>query len=456
MSFSSRCEGMRSAIAGMVTGFKPFAARLLIEANRADSADWEGEARQRGAHCLAGVGATTVSRLGLGRKLLLLAIVIASIILLCETIIQGDLAGAWRTFGVPAMSPTFADTRTVTHSIECKEMGYNPYITGKCDPWGRRYNYPPGWLQLGKVSLGPATTNIAGLIIATCFILILVILNGLRRYPSAIIMVLAVLSPPVLLGLERGNTDIVIFSLACVLFYFSDPASRSYTIIISVGIVLLTALKVYPVAMAVSLVQSRHDIFLALFVSMAAIAALIVSSNDQFGHFLANQSGQWSVSRSFGAPVLPLRLTNLHQDMLLSVLSAALAACTALIALWFALRFAQFSLFLPRLDGTRVGRLALACNSVYLYCFLLQTNYDYRLVFLLPFILISLEQFESLPDYRKLWIPALVVLYFWVAPLNSWITDLASLSVFCIVFTSTGIVFLEAMGIKIRLNVRLG
>jgi hypothetical protein len=57
----------------------------------------------------------------LGRKLFLLAIALGSIILFCETIIQGDLAGAWGTFGVPAMSPTFADMRTITHSIECKK-----------------------------------------------------------------------------------------------------------------------------------------------------------------------------------------------------------------------------------------------------------------------------------------------------------------------------------------------
>jgi hypothetical protein len=69
----------------------------------------------------------------LGRKLFLLAIALGSIILLCETIIQGDLARAWGTFGVPAMSPTFADMRTITHSIECKENGHNPYLTAECD-----------------------------------------------------------------------------------------------------------------------------------------------------------------------------------------------------------------------------------------------------------------------------------------------------------------------------------
>lgn len=384
--------------------------------------------------------------MALGRKLSLATIALFSIILLCEIFIQGDLASAWRTFGVPALSPSFADTRTITHSIECTEMGYDPYITGRCDPWGRRYNYPPIWLELGKLSLGPATTNIAGLFIASFFLFTLLLLNNLRRWPSSMIMVLALLSPPILLGIERGNTDLLIFSLICLLFYFFNQNSRRDFVGISAGAVFLTVLKVYPVAIVALLIQIRRDVLIAIFVSLISVAALILLSGDQFAHFLANQFGQASISRSFGSPVLPLRLTNMYHDAVLRVLSTTLAACTGLLALWFALRDKKFSAFLPTLNtNTAVGRVAMACNFVYLFSFLLQTNFDYRLVFLLPFVLLSLQQFESSLDHRKLWIPAFVVLYFWLVPLNSWIIDVVSLSVFLVVFAATGIVLLHAV-----------
>jgi hypothetical protein len=385
----------------------------------------------------------------LGRRLFLLAIALGSIILFCETIIQGDLAGAWGTFGVPAMSPTFADMRTITHSIECKENGHNPYLTGECDPWGRRYNYPPIWLELGKFSIGPATTNIAGVFVTTFVLFTLLILINLSRWPSAVIMVLALLSPPILLGLERGNTDLVIFSLICFLFYLSDPASRSYSAVISLGVVFLTVLKIYPVAIAVSLVKSRREVLLAVLVCLMAATAFVLLASDQFAHLLRSQWGQVSTSRSFGAPVLPLRLTNLPPDIVLRMLSTTFAACAGLWVLWVALRYKQLSAFLPPLDNNGfVGRLAIACNFIYLFSFLVQSNYDYRLVFLLPFVLLSLQQFENSLDQRKLWIPALVVLYLWLVPLNSWIIDLASLSVFFVVFAASGVFLLHAVASK--------
>jgi hypothetical protein len=257
-------------------------------------------------------------------------------------------------------------------------------------------------------------------------------------------MVLALLSPPILLGLERGNTDLVIFSLVCFLFYLPDPASRRYSAIICAGAVFLTVLKLYPVATVAALVQSRRKALLAIFVSLVAIAAFILLMGDQFVHFLTNQYREVNTYRTFGSPVLPLRLTNLPPDFTMRVLSTTLAACTGLLPLSFALRYKQFSAVLPTLDrNTAVGRLAIACNSVYLFSFLLQTNYDYRLIFLLPFVLLSLQQFETLPHHPKLWFPALVVLYFWLVPLNSWFIDLVSLSVFLVVFTATGIVLLS-------------
>jgi hypothetical protein len=380
----------------------------------------------------------------LGRKLFLLTIALGSIILFCETIIQGDLAGAWGTFGVPAISPTFADVRTITHSIECKENGHNPYLTGECDPWGRRYNYPPIWLELGKFSIGPATTNIVGLFVASLFLFTLLILTNLFRWPSAVIMVLASLSPPILLGLERGNTDLVIFSLVCFLFYLSDPASRSYSTVIGVGVVLLTALKVYPVALAASLIKSRRDILLAVLVSLIAATVLILHLGDQGIYFVANQ--QAPIERAFGSSVLPRRLTNLPSRMVLRMLSTTFAACIGLFVLWFAFRYKRLSAFLPTLENKdSVGRVAIACNFVFVFSFLLQANFDYRLVFLLPLVLLSLQQFENSFDHRKLWFPALIVLYLWLVPLNSWIIDVLSLFIFLVVFTANGIVLLRAV-----------
>jgi hypothetical protein len=59
---------------------------------------------------------------------MLVAIAIVSTVLLCETILRGDLTSAWRSLGVPAMLP-----------------GYGPYVTGNLLPSARfisRYPEP--------------------------------------------------------------------------------------------------------------------------------------------------------------------------------------------------------------------------------------------------------------------------------------------------------------------------
>ena len=84
--------------------------------------------------------------MNIGRMLLLVAIAMVSTFLIYGTFSQGNLPSAWAQFGVPVMSRmasrTFPDMRTITHSIQCKEDGYDPYVTGKCDPLGAPIQLP--------------------------------------------------------------------------------------------------------------------------------------------------------------------------------------------------------------------------------------------------------------------------------------------------------------------------
>ena len=384
----------------------------------------------------------------LGRKLLLLAIAAVSIVLLCETLRYGNLPSAsHHILGVPMMRSTFfsgtkirltfEDMRLITNSIQCKKSGYNPYVTDKCDQWGRLYNYPPIWLELGRFSLGPTETNIAGGLAALFFIVVLFKINDLKSWIASSIMVLASLSPPVLFGIERGNTDLVVFSMVCLLFYFLNPLRPGYSQMLSAGAIFLTVLKLYPVAICVSLVRTRRDIFIAAFVTLISLSALMISLGDHFSTFLANQPEY--TFRSFGAPVLPLRLTDLHNNIVLRVLSTASVAGFALFTLYLVQKYKRYPRLLPMLDkNIAINRIATSCSLIYLFTFLLTTNFDYRLMFLLPFVLASLQEFENSLDYAKLVVPVLMTLYLWLVPLNHWTVDLASVLVFTVVFLATG------------------
>jgi hypothetical protein len=255
-------------------------------------------------------------------------------------------------------------------------------------------------------------------------------------------MVLAAVSPPILFGIERGNTDLVVFSLVCLLFYFLNPLRPGYSQILSAGAIFLTVLKLYPVAICVSLVRARRDIFITAFVALIASSALVITLGDQFTTFLANQPEY--TFRSFGAPVLPLRLTELHNNTVLRVLSTASATCLAVLTLYLMQKYQRYPRLLPVLNkNIAIARIATACSLIYLFTFLLTTNFDYRLVFLLPFVLASLQEFENSLDYAKLVVPVLVTLYLWLVPLNHWTVDLASVLVFTIVFVAIGALYWE-------------
>jgi len=241
----------------------------------------------------------------LGRKLLLLAIGSVSLVLLWQVIVEGDLPKAWRNLNVPSGTPAFVDTRTITHSIECKRMGYDPYTSGRCDPMQRLYNYPPIWLEL---PFGPDATNVIGFFIAASFALVLLALLDLRRGTSASIMVTASLSPPMLFGIAHGNTDILVFSLICVLFYISGTLTHRPPVI-AIGSIVLTVLKIYPIAIVATLFRFRPGALLfAMTAALLSLGTVLLFSGEQLTHVFANTP--LSTWRSYGAPVIQLRLTH--------------------------------------------------------------------------------------------------------------------------------------------------
>ena len=91
-----------------------------------------------------------------------------------------------------------------------------------------------------------------------------------------------------------------------------------------------------------------------------------------------------------------------------------------------------FEGLLPTLKrGETAGDIAVACLSVFVFCFLLGSNFDYRLIFLMSAIPVMLRHFESWPRVRTLLAPTGVVTLFWLSPLYwSYLDELVDWLVF--------------------------
>ncbi|MBV8480600.1 MAG: DUF2029 domain-containing protein [Actinobacteria bacterium] len=83
-----------------------------------------------------------------------------------------------------------------------------------CDPLDRPANYPSIWLFPSHLGLGPGNTVALGVLTACLFFsAALVVIPRGSGACAGVIYALALCSPSVMLGVERGNADLLIFAL---------------------------------------------------------------------------------------------------------------------------------------------------------------------------------------------------------------------------------------------------
>lgn len=120
------------------------------------------------------------------------------------------------------MDGFFADLTYISYAAECMKDGINPYLNPVCDPWMRPYNYPVLWLHIWNVChLNLQACFALGTALVAAFVWSTV--RILKEIPVRYVWypLLLLCSPAVLLLLERGNTDILIFALTSVGIVYS-------------------------------------------------------------------------------------------------------------------------------------------------------------------------------------------------------------------------------------------
>ena len=172
---------------------------------------------------------------------------------------------AFKLLGVPTMTPSFADLRFITTSVDCYLNGNWSMSGMSCDPWGRPFNYPSLWIRLFALfRLGESQTIILGSIEIVILSASLIYWTrwAFRRLESPaqksffpFLVFLIFFSPPILLLAERGNVDILIFAgvtLAYIVY-------RKYNFFIAGFLIaFLGILKLYPFLALVSFFERER------------------------------------------------------------------------------------------------------------------------------------------------------------------------------------------------------
>lgn len=262
--------------------------------------------------------------------------------------------------GADRLAPTFADAANITSAVECSDRGYDTLVANPCDPFGRPMNYPRIWVSaLGAISAGMDDTLWLGLGILAVFCAgVYALARTIRDAASTVIWVAMVLSPPVMLLLERGNNDSVVF--AALAWSALGGGALAW--------VAATVVKIYPVV-AFPVVWRHRPRREALLAVTAVTVVLLASAGDILA--VSHAVPQHAVRGTYGAAVVPRFFGTVGTDGLWSLLGVVVV-----IAGWAAGRSRT------SLGGTHVHLIQIAA-VMYAATFLAGVNYTYRLVLLL-------------------------------------------------------------------------
>lgn len=282
----------------------------------------------------------------------------------------------WSRLGVPAVEPDFYDLRSVTSGWDCARRHDGAWPVNPCDRGGRPENYPRVWMAASIFGLGEDDTYALGFLVAAAFFVAAILVLSPSAPPGhAVTYGLALCSPAVMFGVERGNVDIALF----VLIVASGLVMRRprYGAAVASALILLAAiLKLFPIAAVGMLARLPRraavvcvSVVLGLFAIYAAATfrdiqtiERVLPQGDEYAYGI-HIFGGW-----LGRVVAPGRIW----DAGLVVLTIAVA-----IALRRRLR--------DRLgtDQSRELDLFWAGAGIYVVTFALVRSSDYRLVFLL-------------------------------------------------------------------------
>ena len=229
------------------------------------------------------------------------------------------------TFGV-APRP-FLDIESVARTLSCWHEGVDIFTYNPCDSLGQAGIYSPLWLWIPPVPTGQFWTNLYGLASALAFVAALAGLPRARSRAGALIMLVALASPPVFFAVERANVDLLMFALSMLAIVLMD---RTFVFrLAGYGAAEAAAfLKYYPLALIALAAreQSRRAIIIGL-VSVVAFAAYIwidlgvfekfirltpvLTSKTEFGLGPGSGYGRWYGDLGFGADLLAQVVANI-------------------------------------------------------------------------------------------------------------------------------------------------
>jgi len=287
------------------------------------------------------------------------------------------------------MARPFNDLQVLWDGVAAHARGVDPLLAKELS-----YNYPRLWLVTAGVGLHRVPLIPAALALEAAFLVFLLWILQARTRRDTVIVALLLVSPSVLLALERANTDLAIFLLVLgSLTWAPRPDSPGRGSVAAVAILLAGMLKLYPaIALAGGAVFSRGARRILFAAALAGFALYVGTRVPELG--LVSQKTARDYHASYGSNVLATGFRNHFfeetwpADSLRRFDRAALAVGLGfyLALMIFAARrgWRSHADFAPVECDDRTRAWFWAGALIYCGSFALGNCFVYRLIFLLP------------------------------------------------------------------------
>lgn len=277
----------------------------------------------------------------------------------------------------PGNTP-FSDMRTTLRGIEAYAEGSDPLLE-RAIVNGNNWCYPRTWFLFSYLGVRENITNVISLVIIVLFYTLTILFIGKTNKTTAFFYGIILCSPPVVMGLERANVDILLYLLilGSVFILHTKPGR----IIAPILIIVSALLKLFPVFSVLMVLREkkRTAILTFLVVSLTYVTYSVLEFHSL--EIIYEQMGKPVDVASFGLFELPKYLHISFFSDLNPILLWLLAICILLMAVFLFLKNSRFLLFEVeegiKLDAFRAGA------AIYLGVFIFGYSFLYRMVFIL-------------------------------------------------------------------------
>ena len=308
----------------------------------------------------------------------------------------------WNYFIIktPKHWPAFSDILHIQSSLICKLSGIDPFITNPCEFKNIRYQYPITWLFVFEYLNLDNENNfrififfILSFLFLTYFLLLKISKNKFNK----IILILLFFSTSSTLVIERGNVDLIIFSLTFLIVLI--PSYYMSLLIIS-G---LSLLKIYPFFLFFYLLAKKDKKIITISIMLLVIYFIYEVS---IAKYIDKNHSIMALSQSYGVQSITegifktLEKTNFafiteNQKNLIRLICSLVFL---LISILFFLTGINSNKKIEFLKKDIQKNLFTLGATIYIGSYIFYSNVDYRLIFLF-FTIPFMENFSKKVNY---------------------------------------------------------